>query len=551
MSSRRVAVCQIDELKNGQMRQMKANGKDILLARHQDEYFAVAPHCSHYGAPLEKGVMSDGRIICPWHNACYRLQTGEHLEPPGRDRLASYAVSIEGNSVFVEVPTSEVTLRGSVVVDQPRDLPEHQVPPLAQYDPQVDDRTFVIVGGGAAGSAAAEMLRQQGFQGRLVMLTADQDLPYDRTALSKKYLQKDAVDDPDLLRSPDFYETYGIEIKTSAKVTQIDSQAQTLTYGDGQTLKYDAVLLAPGGKVRQLPVEGMELENVFTLRRASDAAQILDAAQDAQRAVVVGTGFIGMEVASSLKQQGLDVTVIASSNVPFSKVLGEDIGKLFQQVHESEGVQFKFGAKAKAFSGNGHVQAVMLDTGETVSADIVVVGIGVDPNTDFVEPDLLAEGDRSIVVNEFLQAAPNLYAAGDSAQFPYAKTGEPIRVEHWRVALQQGRTAAINMAGDSTPFTAVPFFWTGQFGLKLRYVGHAEDWDEVIIQGSLDEKTFLAFYVQGEQVMAVAGMGRDRDIAAISELMRLDEMPAASDIRKHDRDWAKVLAERNAELVTP
>ncbi len=257
--------------------------------------------------------------------------------------------------------------------------------------------------------------------------------------------------------------------------------------------------------------------------------------------MIIGAGFIGMEVAASLTQQGLEVTVVAPGEVPFEKVLGRSVGQMFQQVHEEKGVQFKLGCKAEAFKGGDSVEAVELDNGETLPADMVVVGIGVQPATDFVEGIELSEGDRSIPVNQYLQAAPNVYAAGDIAQFPHFMTGEPVRIEHWRLAMQHGRIAACNMAGQTVPFEAVPFFWTGQFDLKLRYVGHAENFDDVIIQGSLKEKSFLAFYVQAEQVLAVSGIGRDQDIAAISELMRLREMPAAATLKKTDIDWVEQL----------
>ncbi|MGB3294113.1 MAG: FAD-dependent oxidoreductase, partial [Phormidesmis sp.] len=485
-------------------------------------------HCSHYGAPLAKGVMQGDRIVCPWHNACFEAATGKQVEPPGRNNLAQYAVQIDSGTVYIEQPVPES---------------EHPLPEMAKPDPQQTDQTFVIVGGGAAGCAAAEMLRQVNFQGRIIMLTADSELPYDRTKLSKAALQSDQFEGPDLLRPASFYEQYGIEVKTAAKVSQLDVEMQQLTYGGDETLSYDMLLLATGGKVRKIPVDGADRANVFTLRQAEDTQKILQAAQNAQRAVIIGAGFIGMEVAASLKQQGLDVTVVAPGEVPFEKVLGRSVGKMFQQVHEAKGVQFKLGCKAEAFKGEGSVEAVELDSGETVPADMVVVGIGVQPATDFVEGIALSERDRSIPVDQYLQAAPNVYAAGDIAQFPHFMTGDPVRIEHWRLAMQHGRIAACNMAGQAIPFEAVPFFWTGQFDLKLRYVGHAEDFDDVLIQGSLEEKSFLAFYVQAEQVLAVSGIGRDQDIAAISELMRLRQMPTVEKIKTSDIIWLNQLQE--------
>ncbi|MEO1094090.1 MAG: FAD-dependent oxidoreductase [Cyanobacteria bacterium J06638_28] len=541
MSSLRVSVCQVDDLSPGEMQQFSVKGRDILLARLEDDFLATAAHCSHYGAPLVEGVRHGDRIICPWHNACFSLATGAQLEPPGRDDLVRYPVTIEAGTVYVELPVSKVQTRSNAFFEEPEPIQAHVHPDLARPVLQQDDRTFVIVGAGAAGSAAAEMLRQMRFRGRILMLTADSQLPYDRTALSKSYLQSDSLEDSDSLRPAEFYEQYGIEIKTAIRATRLDCNAKRLICDDDTVIPYDAILLATGGKVRQIPIEGADRANIFTLRRAEEAKQLLQAAQNAQRAVVIGSGFIGMEVAASLKQQGLDVTVVGSSTVPFAKVLGKDVGDLFQQIHEAEGVRFQLGTKATAFHGNGKVESVELETGETLPADLVVVGIGVEPATDFAGADILDDRDRSVLVDEYLQAAPDVYAAGDIARFPYLMTGEPVRIEHWRLAMQQGRIAACNMLGKAVPFRSVPFFWTGQFGQKLRYVGHVEAWDDVIIHGSLADKSFLAFYVKADTVLAVAGIGRDRDIAAISELMRIGRTLTTQELQQTDTNWIEHL----------
>ena len=506
-----------------------------------DEIRAMAAHCAHYGAPLAKGILHQGRIICPWHNACYSAASGKQLEPPGQKDLVQYPVSIESDTVYVDLPDSEE---------------EHITPPMVemavesavegavetaskQTDRQTSQaKTFVIVGGGAAGNAAAEMLRQLDFRGRVVMLSAEQTLPYDRTKLSKAFLQSDQAGSADLLRSPDFYKKHGIEVKTAASVTKLDVRSKQITYGDdNDTLNYDELLLATGGKVKELPIPGSELENVFTLRKIEDAQEILKTAKKSQRAVVVGAGFIGMEVAASLRQQGLEVTVVFPKEVPFETVLGADVGDMFLQMHQSHGVKFRPKEKVKAITGRNKAESVELDSGETLPADMVIVGIGVEPATDFIEQISLDEKDHSIPVNQYLQASPSVYAAGDIAQFPHFITGQPVRIEHWRLAMQHGQIAACNMMGQSIPFKAVPFFWTGQFDLKLRYVGHAEKWDDIAIQGSLEDQAFLAFYVEADQVMAVAGVGRDRDIAAISEIMRVGKMPTLNEIKQNEIDW--------------
>ncbi len=532
MSNQRTSVCQIHELCEGEMQQFSVAGREILLIYDGGEIRAMAAHCAHYGAPLAKGILHQGRVVCPWHNACYSAASGKQLEPPGRKDLVQYPVSIDSNTVYVELPSSEEEHVTPPMVEMTVETASEQADQMA-----TQQKTFVIVGGGAAGNAAAEMLRQLDFRGRVVMLSAEQTLPYDRTKLSKAFLQSDQVGSADLLRSPDFYQKHGIEVKTAAPVTKLDVKSKQITYGENDTLGYDALLLATGGKVKELPIPGSELENVFTLRKVEDAQEILKTAQKSQRAVIVGAGFIGMEVAASLVQQGLEVTVVFPNEVPFETVLGANVGNMFLQMHQSHGVKFNPKERVKAINGRNKVESVELNSGETLPADMVVVGIGVEPATDFIEQLALDGNDHSIPVNQYLQAAPGVYAAGDIAQFPHFITGQPVRIEHWRLAMQHGQIAACNMMGQNIPFKAVPFFWTGQFDLKLRYVGHAEKWDDIAIQGSLEEQSFLAFYAQADQVMAVAGVGRDRDIAAISELMRLGKMPTISQIKQHEMDW--------------
>ncbi|MGB3767545.1 MAG: FAD-dependent oxidoreductase [Phormidesmis sp.] len=524
--AQKVAVCPVEALKEGEMRQFSVADEEVLLARFEDEFWAITPKCPHAGAALADGVMKDGRVICPWHNACFSLRSGAMIEPPALNDLAQYPTSIESGTVYVELPSSKDS-----------DTAGNKVPELANQGS--DDRTFVIIGGGAAGCAAAQMLRQVKFEGRIVLVTASEEPPYDRTKLSKAYLQQDRAEDPDLLRPISFYRRYDITLKTAAKVTKLDAKTQTITYGSGETIQYDVLLIATGGAVKKIPIDGSDLGNVFTLRQAQDARAILRASKQAKKVVIVGSGFIGMEVASSLNQQGLDITIVTPDEIPFENVLGEQVGKLMMRVHESHGVKFRLESKATAFKGDGKVSSVELENGDVLPADMVVVGIGVQPATDFIEGLALDKDDKSIPVNQYLQAAPNVYAAGDIAQFPHFITGESVRIEHWRLAMQHGRTAARNMMGEAVAFESVPFFWTGQYDFKLRYIGHAEKWDDIVIQGSLEEKSFLAFYVKDEQVLAVAGMGRDKEIAAISELMNSKQMPDASKLQTENIDWVE------------
>ena len=387
--TQKVAVCPVEALKEGEMRQFSVADKAVLLARFEDKFWAIAPKCTHAGATLADGVMKDGRVVCPWHNACYSLRSGKMLEPPALDDLAQYPTLIEADTVYIELADLEKL-----------DTEKSEVPELSKQ--ASDDRTFVIIGGGAAGCAAAQILRQVKFEGRIVLITASQEPPYDRTKLSKAYLQQDQAEDPDLLRPISFYQRYDITLKTAAKVTKLDAKAQTITYGEGETIQYDTLLIATGGAVKKTPVDGSDLDNVFTLRQAQDARAILEASKQAEKVVIIGSGFIGMEVASSLNQQGLDVTIVTPNAIPFEKVLGEQVGKLMMRIHQSHGVKFKLESKAMAFKGDDKVESVELENGDVLPADMVVVGIGVQPATDFIEGIMLDENDKSVPVNQYL-----------------------------------------------------------------------------------------------------------------------------------------------------
>lgn len=514
--SKRAVVAQIDDLQNGEMRQVEVDHTPVLLTRIDDQYQAMGAHCTHLGAPLAQGVLSGDRLICPWHNACFHGKTGDQLQPPGFDHLPCYEVQITGNDVVVSVPQQRQRTR---------------TPEMATYDPKADSRLFAILGAGAAGTHAAEMLRSLGFQGRIVLITAEDHAAYDRTVLSKNYLQGKASESSLQLRSPEFYKTHDIECWTGRPVTQVDAANQRLIFADGASLDYDSLLVATGGKARQLSVPGADLRNIFTLRSYRDAEQILKAAK-VSRAVVIGSSFIGMEAAAALTQQGIAVTVVSPESVPFEKTLGAEVGRFFQTVHEQQGVQFKLGTKADHFEGTDTVEAVVLDDGDRCPAELVVVGIGVKPATEILQGVQLNASDQSVTTDRYLRAADGLYAAGDIASFPDA-TGAMTRIEHWQVAAQQGRIAAHNMLGQTVPFATIPFFWTNQFDIKLRYVGHAESWDDVIVDGDVQEGNFLAFYVHNQQVLAVVGNQRNQEIAMASELMRLNQMPDADTLRQN------------------
>lgn len=525
MASQEAVVGKIDELKDGQMKQVKVGATAVLLARVDGTYHAVGNSCTHYGAPLSDGVLVGSRVVCPWHHSCYSVVGGELEEPPGLDSLPRYEVRLDGPNIVVTVPEN---------------VPEQRTPPATGAKQAADQRVFVIVGGGAAGAAAAEALREAGYRGRVVVLTAEARLPYDRTLLSKAYLAKGDDQGWIPMRKAAFYRERDIEIMDSTGVTGLDPEAQTLELADGTTLHFDAVLLAPGSVVRRLDVPGADLDGVLLLRTPEDSDRIVAAAKAGRRAVVIGASWIGMECAASLRARDIAVTVVAPEQVPFEKILGAQAGHMLQQLHEEHDVTFRLGVEVARLEGVSAVERVVLNSGETLEADFVVVGVGVRPATGFLGE--LADDDGGVRVDRQLRVAnvpKSVWAAGDIARFPWQ--GDDIRIEHWRVAMQHGRVAAFNMAGREQAFDDAPFFWTQQYGKSFRYVGHVEQPDETLVDGDLDQLKALVCYIKNGQLRAALGVGRDPEVCAIRELMRLDKLPSLEQIRT-GVDWVALLA---------
>ena len=510
------------------MKEFSVDETRILVARVRDQFHAVSATCPHYGAPLVEGALCGTRLVCPWHHAVFNVISGDLEEPPALDGLVSYDTRVEGERVIVSVP---------LVANA---TPDRRTPVMAKHDSIVDPRQFVIIGAGAAGYAAAQTLREEGFRGDVVMITREDRAPYDRPNLSKDYLQGHAEPEWMPLRSEEFFSEHNIKLILNREVTRVDAHTKTITFEGGETMDYDALLVATGGVPVRLNIPGSDLKNVCVLRSFADADSIIETAKRSRRAVVIGSSFIGMEAAYSLRERGLDVTVVAPSKEPFETTLGAEVGAVFRRLHESHGVRFKLGSMVYHFEGSHKIEAVVLDNGEVIKTDMVVVGAGVRPVTHFLEGVELDQAG-GVMVDSHLRAADGLYAAGDIVSFPDPRTGERVRIEHWRTAQQQGRIAARNMVGCETAFDGVPFFWTRQFDAGLLYVGHAASWDEIIYHGEVSSQDFLAFYVKNDRVLAVAGMNRDREMAAVEELMRLDRMPAPMQLKYNDVNLLEML----------
>lgn len=523
------------------MRTFTAHGTEVLLVRHEGIYRALAAHCPHYGAPLEKGRMVEGQLVCPWHHACFRVADGALCQPPALDNLPSFPVRVAEGRVWVQVPQHPPASTDSAE-KTPTALVGGAAPAPSAAAP--DTRTFVVVGGGAAGQFAAQTLRAEGFGGRIVLVSGEAELPYDRTKLSKAYLAGKADKKTLPLRKAEFYAQHQLEVLADTRVTSLTLRTRQLQLSNHSPLHYDALLLAPGSIPNTLPkLPGHELAGVLPLRTAQDADALLKATAKAQRIVIIGASFIGMEAAASLADGQRHITVVAQETEPFERVLGPKIGRMFRNLHRRHGVRFKPEAAVAALEGeNGQVVAVRLESGQRLPADVVILGVGVRPATDFLQEAFELEKDGGLRVDARLCAAEHVYAAGDVALFPLGGGLGQYRIEHWRVAQQQGACAARNMLGREEPFEAVPFFWTQQYGKSLRYAGHAAAWDEIIFHGDVRRQNFLALYAHNNRLIAAAAMNRDDDMICIEALFQQGRMPTPTAARRK-LNWSKLLSQ--------
>jgi len=459
--------------------------QDVLLVRAGSEIFAIDAHCSHYHGPLAEGLVVGEGIRCPWHHACFDLRTGKAARAPALSALSVWRVEQKG---------------GRIVVREKQEQPQPSRRRAADTPKRI-----VIVGGGAAGFAAAEMLRREQFDGDITMLSSDAAPPVDRPNLSKDYLAGSAPEDWLPLRPDSFYAESHIDLHLAADVGSVDAKARQVTLAGGKTLPYDRLLLATGAEPVRLPIPGADQPHVRTLRSLSDCRAIIDAAKGAKRAVVIGASFIGLEAAAALRTREIEVHVVAPEQRPMERILGPDMGDFVRSLHEDHGVIFHLGDTVAAIEG----KRAMLKSGGTLDADVVVVGVGVRPRLALAEQAGLSI-DRGVLVDAYLETtAPGVFAAGDIARWPDRHSGDNIRVEHWVVAERQGQTAARNMLGQREAFDAVPFFWSQHYDVPINYVGHAESWDEIAVDGDIKGRDCLLRYKKKGRVLAVASIYRD------------------------------------------
>ncbi|XP_035825044.1 apoptosis-inducing factor 3 isoform X1 [Aplysia californica] len=522
-------VGKVGDFNDGEMKEVEIGDKKALLVKESGQFYAVSNKCTHYGAPLTKGAYCKGVVRCPWHGACFNVKTGDIEDFPGLDSLQKFEVEVRGEDVVVRAdPASlENNKRVKAMVRKAAD----------------NKKTVVLVGGGPSTLVCAETLRQEGFTGRVVLVSQENCLPYDRIKLSKAMSIKP---EEIALRKADFYENNGIELMLGQQVESVSTSDKKLNLGSGESLGYDTLVLGTGGQPRRLPIPGIELGNVYMLRTPADANAIAENAVG-KNVVIVGSSFIGLEVATFMVNKAASVNVIGRSSEPCGHVFGPQIGQWFRKLHESKGVKFHFETSVKEFRGeDGKVTEAVLANGETLPADVCVMGVGVVPATQFLQDsgvDLTSRG--FVTVNKKMQTnVSDVYAAGDIVEFPLFTAGDQqANVQHWQMAHMHGRIAGLNIAGKPTDVHSVPYFWTVQYGKSIRYTGYGPGYDDVVLHGDVDEGKFLAYYTKADQVVAVASLGWDPVVSQAAQLLNQGGSISKAEITSEPSSWVSRLCQ--------
>ncbi|KAL5017385.1 hypothetical protein ScPMuIL_006974 [Solemya velum] len=526
-----VEACSVNDMTNGEMREVEIGEGKALLVKEKEQFYAVGAKCTHYGAPLVKGAFSDGRVRCPWHGACFSVVTGDIEDYPGLDSLPKFDVEVSGGKVVVKASKSA--------------LSNHKRQKSMCRAAAANKHKVLIIGGGPAAVACAQTLRQEGFNGQIAIVTKENHLPYDRPKLSKAM---DSKAEALALRDADFYKSADIQIHKNKEAVSVDTKTNKVTFKDNDSLDYDSLLLATGGRPRSLPIPGTDLKNVCLLRTPDDANFIFEAAQNSN-VVIIGSSFIGMEVAASLANAGTakSVSVVDIIKVPFQLVLGDKVGSVFQKMHEEKGVKFYFETGISEFVGeNGSVKEAVLSDGTRLPADLCVLGVGVVPATEFVKDSgIEMTGKGFIPVDKCMKTSiPNVFAAGDIVEFPlFCVDDEKVNVSHWQMAHAHGRTAAYSILEKPREIKSVPYFWTVMYGKSIRYTGYGPGYDDIVVHGDLDQPKFVAYYTKGEEVVAVASLNFDPVVSQAAQMMSAGKKILKSEIEVDPHGWLARLTE--------
>lgn len=472
--------------------------EEIMIIRRDSDICACGSTCTHYGGPLDEGVYKNGKIVCPWHNARFDVETGKLHGAPALDDIPVYRIKSENGKVFLGTKNApEITMPGGT-----------------------DSRRFVIVGAGAAAEAAAEELRRNGFAGRITVITREEDTPYDRTILSKGFVSGEMKESYLPLRKKNFYKNLNIEFITGKQAEGLDPGSKEIVLDDGETVKGDQILIAAGSVPNDLEIPGKQSDNYHLLRSAENGRKLKQAASGAGKILLIGASFIAMELAADLVSHGKEVHITAPEQIPMVQVFGERIGNRILRMHTSEGVKFHLGQTVKEFLNDGsRITGAVLSGGETIKTDLVITAVGVRPAVDFLESSGLVK-DGAVPVNEYLETSqPGIYAAGDIAAVPFRGAPRSVRVEHWSNALNQGRQAAKSMLGEKEPYGKIPFFWTRQYGKSIKFSGFPLPWDQIAYHGKPDDGDFIAGFYNRNKLQGAASSGMMEEMLTIEEMI--------------------------------
>ncbi|XP_067464452.1 apoptosis-inducing factor 3 [Thunnus thynnus] len=519
-------VCLESDLQDGQMLEVEVGHHSVLLTRSEGKYSAIGNQCTHYGAPLSKGFISGNRVRCPWHGACFNVQTGDLEEFPGMDCLPCHKVKIQNSKVYVSI--NKRTLRQ-----------EKRIKNMGAAVPGVT-HTVLLLGGGAASLICAETLRQENFSGRIIMVTRDDLLPYDKTRLSKVMnVESDSI----LLRRMEFYHQYDIEVWLRKEALSVDTDKKTVSFDDGSVQSYDQLLISTGCRAKGLDLPGMKLDNVRMLETPEDARQIHSACLGCN-VVLVGTSFVGMEVASYLIDKASSITVIGSSELPYQNTLGPEIGRVTMMMLSEKNIRFFMNDNVTEVRGvNGKVKEVTLKSGKVIPADVLIVGIGIIPNSEFLRGSKIQMDSKNFVtVDKYMRTnIPEVFCGGDLATFPLAMAkNRLVNIGHWQMAQAHGRIAALNMLDKPTELNSVPFYWTVLLGKTIRYAGYGEGYTEIVMKGNFEDRRFLALYIKNDEVIAAASLNYDPAVSAVAERFAAGKVITKREAQSDTLSWLQL-----------
>jgi len=506
-------VGKVSDFRDSEVKIVDYEDKKAMLIRYEGKLYAYGSKCTHYGESLERGTLIKNVLVCPCHNAQFNIFDGSVYLPPAFDDLPVYDIKMEGEYIYIKGPNKK----------------EIKVPE------NLNNETYVIIGSGAVGVSCAINLRKEGFEGRVVVITEEDSLPYDRTSLSKSYISGGLEDKYVYIKSEDFYKKLKIDFLFNHKVVELNIERKIIVCAHGAQISYNKLLIATGGIPRTPQIPGVDKIGFFLLRSLSDAQAIKKYIENKKKIVLIGSGFISLEVASFLREKGYEVHIVTTSEIPFKRVFGEAIGNFIKGQHVKRGVNFHNG-EIKEIVGDNHIKGVVLEGGAKVEADAVIAGIGVVPAVDFLEETGLLEGN-AVPVDEMLQSrVQDIFAAGDIALVPDYHTGETRRIEHWAEAEYQGQHVAKTMMGKVLPYREVPFFWTEQCSINIKYVGHSPNFDMIVYRGKISKEGFIAGFYEDNRLKAAVGVNRDRDITLIYEFLKADLDITPYELKNNDID---------------